>query len=74
MIFFSHVFDIANELLNVTRSGWWMNGKALTILYSRSFVGIFFGLWLTKHYKILSTDSDVRMFLDVEDEKPKVTY
>ena len=35
--FFSLVFNIANELL----SGWWMNGKAYTILNVRSFVGTF---------------------------------
>ena len=41
-----------------------MNGKAFTTLYPRSFVGITLTL----------TDSDVRTFLEGEEEKPKVTY
>ena len=54
---FSLLFDIANQLLThhspfAPRSGWRINGEAFTILNPPSFIGIFFGLRLLKHWKI----------------------
>ena len=73
--FFSHMFEIANQLQNVTRSGWWRNGKALT--FCRNFLG----LWLPKHWKFRiayrqwrSNFRRKRKKTKIRKEKPKVTY
>ena len=54
---FPRVFDRQSAAdtsfaFRATRSGWWMNGKAFTILNTESFDGIFSGSWLLKHWKI----------------------
>ena len=85
---FSNVFQIPNRLRHVTRlsrhsimlSGWWMNGKAFTILDPRSFVGIFsdYGCQNTEKSASL-TGSGIQTFLEGEENQntkknPKVTY
>ena len=72
-----------SHAFRATRSGWWMNGKAFTILNPRSFVRIFSDYFCLKTEIFVSTltDSDVQTFLEREEnqkkkrkEKPKVTY
>ena len=54
-----------------TRSGWWMSGKAFTILNSWPFVGIFSDyVWLLKHWKIRSAYRQWRSNFPRRDRKP----
>ena len=75
---FWRVFDIANQLLNVTRfySVRLINEReSLHHSLSKIVCWNVFGLWLKNTRITLSlTDSDVRTFLEGEEEKPKVTY
>ena len=75
---FWRVFDIANQLLNVTRlySVRLINERqSLHHSLSRIVCWNVFGLWLKNTRITLSlTDSDVRTFPEGEEEKPKVTY
>ena len=72
-----HVFTF-----RATRSGWWMNGKAFTILNTRSFVKIFSDNGCQNTEKSVSlTGSNIRTFLETEEnqckiwnKKTKVTY
>ena len=53
-----------------TSSGWWINGKAFTIPNPRSFVKIFFNLWLLNTKKSVPlTDSDVQTLLGEEENQ-----
>ena len=56
-----------------TRSGYWMNGKAFTILNPRSFVRDFFGLWLLKHWKIRIAYRQWRSNFSLEGEENQKT-
>ena len=68
---FWRVFDIANQLLNVTR----LYSVRLINELSKIVCWNVFGLWLKNTRITLSlTDIDVRKFLEGEEEKPKVTY
>ena len=75
---FWRVFDIANQLLNVTRlySVRLINERqSLHHSLSKIVCWNVFGLWLnTTRITLSLTDSDVRTFLEGEEEKPKVTY
>ena len=75
---FWRVFDIANQLLNVTRlySVRLINERqSLHHSLSKIVCWNVFGLWLKNTRITLSlTDSDVRTFLEGEEEKPKVTH
>ena len=75
---FWRVFDIANQLLNVTRlySVRLINERqSLHHSLSKIVCWNVFGLWLKNTRITLSlTDIDVRTFLEGEEEKPKVTY
>ena len=72
------MFDIANQLLNVTRlySVRLINERrSLHHSLSKIVCWNVFGFWLKNTRITLSlTDSDVRTFLEGEEEKPKVTY
>ena len=72
------MFDIANQLLNVTRlySVRLINERqSLHHSLSKIVCWNVFGLWLKNTRITLSlTDSDVRTFLEGEEEKPKVTH
>ena len=53
-----------------TRSGWWMNSEALTILNTRPFVGTFsdYGGWNTKN-SVPLTESDVQTFQEGKENR-----
>ena len=66
MYWYSQSATDTSLAFGATRSGWWMNGKAFTILD-------------TKKKSVSLTDSEVQTFLEGKKsqytkEKPKVTY
>ena len=62
-----------SHAFRATRSGWWMNGKAFTILNPRSFVRIFSDYFCLKSEIFVSTltESDVQTFLEREENQKK---
>ena len=64
-----------SHAFRATRSGWWMSGKAFTILNPRSFVRIFSDYFCLKTEIFVSTltESDVQTFLEREESQKKKT-
>ena len=62
-----------SHAFRATRSGWWMNGKAFTILNPRWFFRIFSDYFCLKTEIFVSTltDSDVQTFLEREENQKK---